>query len=92
MAAGPVDYDNDGDEDLLLLNYGPNVFYRNNGNGTFSDITDFSGLRGPDKLNGFTKWSIGVIYWDYNGDSLIDAMVGNFLGFDLAVEAPAGPE
>ena len=39
MAAGAIDYDNDGDQDLYLLNYGPNVFYRNNGNGTFTDIT-----------------------------------------------------
>ncbi|HBE40910.1 MAG TPA: hypothetical protein DDW27_06830 [Bacteroidales bacterium] len=92
MAAGAIDYDNDGDEDLYLLNYGPNVFYRNNGNGTFTDITDLVRLRGPDKLNGFTKWSIGVIYWDYNGDYLIDAMVGNFLGFDKAVVSPASPE
>ena len=91
MAAGPIDYDKDGDEDLYLLNYGPNVFYRNNGNGTFTDITDFVGLRGPEKLNGFTKWSIGVIYWDYNGDNIIDAMVGNFLGYDKTVESPASP-
>ncbi len=39
MAAGAIDLDNDGDQDLYLLNYGPNVFYRNNGNGTFTDIT-----------------------------------------------------
>ena len=91
MAAGPIDYDNDADQDLYLLNYGPNVFYRNNGNGTFSDVTDALGLRGPEKLNGFTKWSIGVIYWDYNGDNLIDAMVGNFLGYDKSVESPSSP-
>ena len=28
MAAGAIDYDNDGDMDLYLLNYGPNVFYQ----------------------------------------------------------------
>ena len=27
MAAGAIDYDNDGDQDLYLLNYGPNVFF-----------------------------------------------------------------
>jgi hypothetical protein len=66
MAAGAIDYDNDGDEDLFVLNYGPNVFYRNNGNGTFTDITNSMGLRGPEKLNGFVKWSIGVSFWDHN--------------------------
>jgi len=84
MAAGAIDLDNDGFQDLYLLNYGPNVFYHNNGDGTFSDITDSLGLKGPDKLNGFTKWSIGVSFWDYNLDGRLDAMVGNFLAFDPA--------
>jgi len=92
MAAGAIDYDNDGDEDLYLLNYGPNVFYRNNGNGTFTDITNSLGLRGPEKLNGFTKWSIGVAFWDYNRDGRLDAMVGNFLAFDRAVVSPTSPD
>ena len=92
MAAGAIDYDNDGDEDLFLLNYGPNLFYRNNGNGTFSDITDQTGLRGPEKLNGFVKWSIGVSFWDHNHDGRLDAMVGNFLAFDPAYFTPATPD
>jgi len=91
MAAGAIDYDSDGDQDLYLLNYGPNVFYRNNGNGTFSDITSELGLAGPEKLNGFTKWSIGVSFWDYNNDGRMDAMVGNFLAFDPAYVSTAGP-
>ncbi len=38
--AAVADYDNDGDTDLLVTNYGPNAFYRNNGDGTFTDITE----------------------------------------------------
>lgn len=91
MAAGAIDYDNDGDQDLYLLNYGPNVFYRNNGNGTFTDITDRLGLKGPDKLNGFTKWSIGVAYMDFNRDNRLDLMVGNFLAFDPKYDSPVTP-
>ncbi len=91
MAAGAIDYDKDGDQDLYLLNYGPNVFYRNNSNGTFTDITNSLGLRGPDKLNGFTKWSVGVAFWDYNLDGRLDAMVGNFLAFDPAYVSSATP-
>ena len=82
MAAGVLDYDNDGDVDIYLLNYGPNVFYINNNDGTFTDVTDSLGLRGPKLLNGFTKWSVGVAFWDYNVDGAIDMMVGNFLAFD----------
>ena len=91
MAAGAVDLDNDGYQDLYLLNYGPNVFYHNNGNGTFSDITTSLGLKGPDMLNGFTKWSIGVAFWDYNLDGRMDAMVGNFLAFDPAYVSTQTP-
>jgi hypothetical protein len=91
MAAGAIDYDNDGDQDLYLLNYGANLFYRNNGNGTFSDITNSLGLAGPEKLNGFLKWSIGVSFWDYNKDGRLDAMVGNFLAFDPAYVSASAP-
>jgi enediyne biosynthesis protein E4 len=91
MAAGAIDIDNDGDEDLYLLNFGPNIFYRNNGDGTFTDITSTLGLAGPEKLNGFTKWSIGASFWDYNSDGRLDVMVGNFLAFDPAYFTPATP-
>jgi len=92
MAAGAIDFDNDGDEDLYVLNYGPNVFYRNNGDGSFSDITESLGLRGPEKLNGFEKWSVGVAFADFNKDDRIDAMVGNFLAFDPAYVSPTTPD
>jgi len=92
MAAGPVDLDNDGDQDLYLLNYGPNRFFENNGNGTFTDITEKLGLAGPDSLNGFVKWSVGVSFWDFNLDGRLDAYVGNFLAFDPEYVSPATPE
>lgn len=92
MAAGALDYDNDGDVDIFLLNYGPNVFYMNNGDGTFTDVTDSLGLRGPDQLNGHTKWSVGVAFWDYDLDTDVDFMVGNFLAFDPEYVSPTTPD
>ena len=91
MAASPLDCDGDGDVDLYLLNYGPNVFYRNNGDGTFTDIAHTVGLRGPETLNGFTKWSVGAAFWDYDLDGDADIMVGNFLAFDPGYLSPATP-
>lgn len=91
MAAGAIDLDHDGYTDLYVLNYGPNVFYHNNGDGTFTDITQKLGMAGPDKLNGFTKWSIGVAFWDFNHDNRLDAMVGNFLAFDPDYLSPITP-
>lgn len=92
MAAGALDFDGDGDVDIYLLNYGPNVFYLNNGNGTFTEVTDSLGLRGPETLNGFTKWSVGVAFWDYDRDSMVDLMVGNFLAFDPEYVSPGSPD
>lgn len=91
MAASAIDLDNDGHQDLYVLNFGQNIFYHNNGNGTFSDITASLGLGGPDKLNGFTKWSIGASFWDYNLDGKLDVMVGNFMAFDPAYFSPKTP-
>jgi enediyne biosynthesis protein E4 len=92
MAAGAIDLDRDGYQDLYVLNLGQNIFYHNNANGTFTDITASTGLVGPEKLNGFTKWSIGVAFWDYNLDGRLDAMVGNFLAFDPSYVSPGNPE
>jgi hypothetical protein len=92
MAAGAFDYDGDGDEDLYLLNYGPNVFYENDGRGKFVDATDKLHLAGPDSLNGHTKWSVGVAFWDVDQDSRTDMMVGNFLAFDPSFVSPTMPD
>jgi len=92
MAAGPIDIDRDGDQDLYLLNYGPNRFYLNQGNGTFVDKAGELGLVGPDSLNGFVKWSVGVSFWDYNRDGRLDAFVGNFLAFDPEYVSPTLPD
>lgn len=92
MAGAALDYDADGDVDLFLTNYGPNVFFRNNGDGTFADVTDELGLRGPETLNGFTKWSVGAAFWDYDEDGLLDVFVCNFLAFDPALVSAAGPD
>jgi len=48
MGAAVGDYDNDGCPDLFVLGYGRCILFHNNGNGTFTDVTDRAGrvLRG----------------------------------------------
>ena len=69
-----VDYDHDGDLDLLLTGSGlrpgdaPNVLWRNNGDGTFTEQTEATGLGG----SGSTA---AAILTDYNNDRAIDLAV-----------------
>ena len=43
MGINGADYDGDGDWDLYLSNLGENLFLRNNGDGTFDDVTERTG-------------------------------------------------
>ena len=75
MAASCADYDNDGYLDLYVCNYGKNILYHNNGNGTFTDVTEKSGLASP-------GWSVAAPWLDYNGDGLLDVFVVHYLEYD----------
>jgi tetratricopeptide (TPR) repeat protein len=77
-----IDYDHDGDLDLYVtrsLNTGSqsfdgtsswNAMWRNNGNGTFADVTNSVGLSGLS--------SVSAIGTDYNNDRAIDLVVTQF--------------
>jgi ASPIC/UnbV protein/VCBS repeat protein len=74
-----IDFDNDGDLDLYVTNHGntyignePNRLYRNNGNGTFTEVATTVGLLGPTEGNDTcSAWA------DYNNDGFLDAYVAN---------------
>ena len=40
------DYDNDGNDDLFVTYFGKNVLYHNNGDGTFTDVSEKAGVAG----------------------------------------------
>ncbi len=69
------DYDNDGDEDLYVTNYGRNTLYRNEGNGRFVDVTEAAGV-------GDQRYGLGATWADFDGDGDLDLYVGNYLEFD----------
>ncbi len=73
------DYNNDGFEDLFLTYYGQNRLYRNNGDGTFTDVTAKAGLLYPQ-----TRFGSGCTFVDFNRDGLLDLFVSNYLDVDLA--------
>jgi enediyne biosynthesis protein E4 len=77
-----LDYDNDGWMDIYLVNSGPcdfwtpskplrNALYRNNRDGTFTDVTEKAGVPGG-------GYGMGVAAGDYDGDGFQDLYVTQY--------------
>ena len=77
MGCVAADYDNDGDADLYVTNFGANLLYQNNGDGTFTDVTTHAGVDGGD------KWSSSCAFVDYDHDGNLDLYVVNYLDYDI---------
>lgn len=98
VAAGWIDYDNDGLLDLFVVNYldyslstahscktgnivdycspdeyrgTANILYRNNGDGTFTDVSQQS------RISQYLGKGMGVAFADYDGDGFTDIFVSN---------------
>ena len=66
-----ADYDNDGDQDLYVTNYGASKLFRNNGDGSFANVTLFAGL---DDTDDYYR-STGCAWGDYDLDGSVDLIV-----------------
>ena len=68
------DYDNDGHADIFVCSAGRNALYHNNGDGTFTDVTEQSGIGAKPAAT----ISIGAAWFDYDNDGLLDLVVANY--------------
>lgn len=76
MGCATGDIDNDGDTDLLVTYWGPNLLYRNNGDSTFDEIAAQAGVDHP-------GWGTSAAFADLDGDGWLDLYVTNYLHIDL---------
>jgi len=72
MGVAVGDYDNDGFPDIYVTNFGRNILYHNNGDGTFTDVTSKAGV-------GAGGWSTSAGFFDYDNDGHLDLFVTRYL-------------
>src|SRR6266480_2240352 len=83
MGVAVGDYDNDGFSDLYVTNFGRNILYHNNRDGTFTDSTEKAGVAA-------TGWSVSAGFLDYNNDGRLDLFVGRYLDWDFSKHVYCG--
>jgi len=79
MGAACGDIDGDGDLDLYVTNVGANRLYRNDGDGSFTEIGAAAGVDHP-------GWGTSAAFLDHDGDGLLDLFVVNYVDWDGATE------
>jgi hypothetical protein len=78
MGAATGDIDNDGRVDLFLANFSDDQLWRNQGDGTFTDVTARSGTSDP-------AWSVSASFVDYDRDGHLDLYVANYVDFRFEI-------
>ncbi|MEN3324474.1 FG-GAP-like repeat-containing protein [Mariniflexile soesokkakense] len=71
------DYDNDGYPDLFMTNVYQVYLFHNEGNGTFIDVTETSGLNIDSRCI-----NTGATWFDYNKDGFLDLYISDWKGCD----------
>ena len=68
------DYDNDGDIDLYVTNFGEDQLYRNNGDSTFTDVTTHAQVNN-------SNWGTSCAFADVDNDGHLDLYVANYAAY-----------
>jgi len=74
MGVAVGDFDNDGWPDLFVTGYGNCILYKNNRDGTFTDVTRKAGLECP-------GWTTSAVWFDYDNDGKLDLFVCSFVAY-----------
>ncbi len=79
-----ADLDDDGYPDVLITNIGVDLLFRNNRDGTFTEVGRQAGLSRK------IAWHTGAAFGDYDGDGLLDLYVAGYVDLGaLNLDKPA---
>jgi len=71
-----ADFDHDGWPDLFVTNFGPNLLYRNLGDGRFEEVAKKLGVDAP-------GWNTGAAFFDADGDGFLDLYIASYIDCTL---------
>ncbi len=82
--ANAADYNNDGYTDILITTIGLDLLYKNNGNGTFTEVGGAAGLGRN------VEWHTGSAFGDFDGDGYLDLYVASYMDVhSISLNEPA---
>jgi hypothetical protein len=78
MGAASADFDNDGHADVYISGFPRGALYRNNGDGTFTDVTARSGTANEG------EWGTSAAWFDFDNDGRLDLFIANYAEFSFS--------
>lgn len=79
MGVACADYDGDGLVDIHVTHVQGSLLYRNNGDGTFTDVTREAGLTNA-------SWGVGSAFFDMDNNGHLDLVIANYLRWSIQTE------
>ena len=77
MGVAAADFDNDGFPDLYVTGFPSSALFHNNGDGTFTDVTDRAGVKNAG------RWAASAAWFDFDRDGFLDLVVTNYAQFSF---------
>ncbi len=77
-----ADYNNDGWPDIYITSFGGSKLFRNNGNGTFTDVTDQAGVA---DIATELPWPLSSAWADYDNDGHLDLFICHYVRWSVAM-------